>query len=274
LQALAEIVRDEVSDSALVVTGTLKQELEDLVLRCRLRDGLVEGFGPALRARYRPGVRALLVGPSGTGKTLAASWIATRLGLPLFRVELSAVTSKYIGETEKNLSELLSRAEENDVVLLFDEADSLFGKRTEVRDAHDRFANAQTNFLLQRLDNYDGIVLLTSNSRARFDAAFARRLDLILEFPLPGPEERRALWLAHLGGSHRLTPAEINRIAVAAELSGGQIRSAVLSAAIHAAKHGGAIRLPDLAASLLQEYRKLGRQLPEDLQVTAAAAVA
>jgi SpoVK/Ycf46/Vps4 family AAA+-type ATPase len=274
LQALAEIVRDEVSDSALVVTGTLKQELEDLVLRCRLRDGLVEGFGPALRARYRPGVRALLVGPSGTGKTLAASWIATRLGLPLFRVELSAVTSKYIGETEKNLSELLSRAEENDVVLLFDEADSLFGKRTEVRDAHDRFANAQTNFLLQRLDNYDGIVLLTSNSRARFDAAFARRLDLILEFPLPGPEERRALWLAHLGGSHRLTPAEINRIAVAAELSGGQIRSAVLSAAIHAAKHGGAIRLPDLAASLLQEYRKLGRQLPEDLQVTAPAAVA
>jgi hypothetical protein len=274
LSALAEMVPDEVSDSALVVPALLKQDLEDLVQRCRLRDGLVEGFGPALQARYRPGVRALLVGPTGTGKTLAASWIATRLGLPLFRVDLSAVTSKYIGDTEKNLSQLLSRAEENEIVLLFDEADSLFGKRTEVRDAHDRFANAQTNFLLQRLENYDGIVLLTSNSRARFDSAFARRLDLILEFPAPGAEERRALWLAHLGDAHTLTHADINRIAMTAELSGGQIRSALLSAAIHAAKHGGAIRLADLVAGLQVEYRKLGRQLPEQLHFTTVAGAA
>jgi ATPase family protein associated with various cellular activities (AAA) len=274
LRALAEIVPDEVSDSALVVPPELSHELEDFVLRCRLRDGLAEGFGAALQARYRPGVRALLVGPSGTGKTLAASWIATRLGSPLFRVDLSAISSKYIGETEKNLSQLLSRAEENEIVLLFDEADSLFGKRTEVRDAHDRFANAQTNFLLQRLENYDGIVLLTSNSRARFDSAFARRLDVILEFPFPGPEERRALWLAHLGESHTLTPAEINHVAVVAEISGGQIRNAVLSAAIHASSHGGAIRFADLAAGLLVEYRKLGRQLPEDLKSSRLTSVA
>src|SRR4051812_29590571 len=204
LGALAEAVEDDVTEEALVVSSELRRELEDLVRRCRLRDGLVDGFGPSLRARYRPAVRALFVGPTGTGKTMAASWVATTLGLPLYRVDLSSVTSKYIGETEKNLSQLLGRAEANEIVLLFDEADSMFGKRTEVRDAHDRFANAQTNFLLQRLESYEGIVLLTSNSRARFDPAFARRLDLVLEFPSPGPEERRALWLGHLGERHVL----------------------------------------------------------------------
>ena len=114
-------------------------------------------------------MRALFTGPSGTGKTLAAGWIATRLGLPLYRVDLASVTSKYIGETEKNLSQLLARAEQAEVILLFDEADSIFGKRTDITDSNDRFANAQTNYLLQRIENYDGIVLLTSNSQARFD---------------------------------------------------------------------------------------------------------
>ena len=156
---------------------------------------------------------ALFVGPSGTGKTLAAGWLATRLGMPLYRVDLAAVTSKYIGETEKNLAQLLARAEQAEVVLLFDEADSLFGKRTDVKDSNDRFANAQTNYLLQRIETFDGIALLTSNSRARFDAAFTRRLDAILDFPLPGPEERRALWRSHLGDGHRLPPAELNQLA-------------------------------------------------------------
>ena len=262
LGAMAALVDDEVPADALVVSADIQQDLDDLVRRCRVRDGLVDEFGPALRARYRPAVRALFVGPSGTGKTLAASWVATRLGLPLFRVDLSSITSKYIGETEKNVSQLLSRAEDNEIILLFDEADAMFGKRTEVRDAHDRFANAQTNFLLQRLENYDGIVLLTSNSRARFDPAFARRLDLVVEFPSPGPEERRALWLAHLGTHHTLSAAAINQIAAAAELSGGQIRAAVLSAAIHASRERGPIGWDDVTAGLAVEFRKMGRQLP------------
>ncbi len=260
--AMAELVDDDVPESALVVTPDIQRDLDDLVRRCRMRDGLVDDFGPALRSRYRPAVRALFVGPSGTGKTLAAGWVAARLGLPLFRVDLSAVTSKYIGDTEKNISQLLSRAEDNEMVLLFDEADSMFGKRTEVRDAHDRFANAQTNFLLQRLESYDGIVLLTSNSRARFDQAFARRLDLVIEFPAPGPEERRALWLAHLGTHHALSPARVNAVAAAAELSGGQIRAAVLSAAIHAGRYGRTVEWDDVIAGLDVEFRKMGRQLP------------
>ena len=164
-----------------------------------MRDELVAGLGVSATTRYRPGVRALFTGPSGTGKTLAAGWIATRLGLPLYRVDLASVTSKYIGETEKNLAQLLARAEQAEVILFFDEADSLFGKRTDITDSNDRFANAQTNYLLQRIENYDGIVLLTSNSQARFDTAFARRIDFVIEFSQPAPEERRAIWLSHLG---------------------------------------------------------------------------
>ena len=206
LDSLAQPLTDPIPDNALVTTATLRQDLQILLLRCRARDGLVNGLGASAQARYYPGVRALFVGPSGTGKTLAAGWLATHLGLPLYRVDLAAVTSKYIGETEKNLAQLLARAEQAEVVLLFDEADSLFGKRTDVKEANDRFANAQTNYLLQRIESYDGITLLTSNSRTRFDAAFTRRLDMIVEFTSPGPEERRALWHSHLGSGHCLAP--------------------------------------------------------------------
>jgi hypothetical protein len=265
LAALAELVRDEVADEALVVPAALRLELQALVERCRLRDAISDGLGPSMQARYRSSVRVLLVGPSGTGKTLAASWLATQLGLPLFRVDLSAITSKYIGETEKNLSQLLTLAERSEVVLLFDEADSLFAKRTEVREANDRFANSQTNYLLQRMESYDGITVLTSNSRARFDAAFARRLDVILEFPLPGPEERRGLWLAHLGARHRLSAAQLNGVAANADLSGGQIRNVVLSAAI-AARGADPITYSHLVVGLASEYRKLARQLPDQLR--------
>jgi hypothetical protein len=266
LDALAEPLRAHVPDDALVVPPALRADLETLTLRCRMRDDLAEGLGASARTRYRPGVRALFTGPSGTGKTLAAGWIAARLGLPLYRVDLASVTSKYIGETEKNLSQLLSRAEQAEVILLFDEADSLFGKRTDIGDANDRFANAQTNYLLQRIENYDGIVLLTSNSQARFDEAFTRRLDAIVEFPIPGPEERRALWKSHLGTHTPLKPAELNRLAVLVDLTGGHIRNAVLAAAVHARGSQCAIEYKHLLAGLEGELRKLGRQVPIELQ--------
>jgi SpoVK/Ycf46/Vps4 family AAA+-type ATPase len=236
-------------------------------MRCRSRDGLADGLGPSTSTRYRPGVRALFVGPSGTGKTLAAGWLATRLGLPLYRVDLAAVTSKYIGETEKNLAQLLARAEHAEVLLLFDEADSLFAKRTEVREANDRFANAQTNYLLQRLETFDGITILTSNSRARFDSAFARRLDVIVEFPPPGPEEQRALWQSHLGGQHALSQRDLNRLAAAADLCGGNIRNLVLAAAVAARAAGRPIQYSDIAEALAGEFRKLNRQAPPELMI-------
>jgi hypothetical protein len=266
LDALAQPLRNRVSDEALVATPALRANLEALMLRCRVREDLSEGLGASAKTRYRPGVRALFTGPSGTGKTLAADWIATRLGFPLYRVDLASVTSKYIGETEKNLSQLLARAEQAEVILLFDEADSLFGKRTDISDANDRFANAQTNYLLQRIENYDGIVLLTSNSHARFDDAFARRLDFIIDFPIPGPEERRALWRSHIGPNASLEPAELNRLAVLLDLSGGHIRNAVFLAAVRARKHARQIGFEDLLSGVEAELRKLGRQVPLELQ--------
>lgn len=266
LGALSEVILDDVDDAALVVPEALREELEALVVRCRLREQFASSLGPSIRARYRPSVRALFLGASGTGKTLAAAWLATRLGIPLCRVDLSAITSKYIGETEKNLSQLLSRAEQNEVVLLFDEADSLFGKRTDIHDSNDRFANAQTNYLLQRMESYDGITVLTSNGRGRFDAAFSRRFDAILTFPLPGPEERRALWSAHIGDGHGVSVAQLNQLAAVAELSGGQIRNAVLRAAVGAAKGGERIRYRHLLIGVSSEYRKLSRQLPSELK--------
>jgi hypothetical protein len=267
LEALAQPLPEVVPDSALVRTPELQAELDLLLHRCRLRDGLVDGLGASTVTRYHPGVRALFTGPSGTGKTLAAGWLAGRLGMPLYRVDLASVTSKYIGETEKNLAHLLAQAEQAEVVLLFDEADSLFGKRTEVKEANDRFANAQTNYLLQRIEIYDGIALLTSNSRARFDTAFTRRLDIVIEFPLPGPEQRRDLWLSHLGQEHGLTSQEINRLAVAANVSGGSIRNSVLTAAVLAGKAGRRIAYADILNGVQAEYTKLGRPAPAELAV-------
>jgi hypothetical protein len=265
LRGLAEPIDDDVPSDALVTTPALRRDLELLLMRCRARDGLVDGLGAAMRARHRPGVRALFVGPSGTGKTFAASWLSSRLSAPLYRVDLAAVTSKYIGETEKNLAQLLGQAEHEEIVLLFDEADSMFGKRTDVKDANDRFANAQTNFLLQRIESFDGIIILTSNSRTRIDAAFTRRLDAVVDFPPPGPAERRELWRAHLGEYHELDAASFNRLATVCEFAGGHVRNAVLCASLLARCAGRRIGLPDLVAGLAVEYRKLGRTVPAEL---------
>jgi len=264
LAGLAELLPDDIPDAALVLPPGGRHDLDALLARCRGRDRPVEGLGASALARQRHGVCALFVGPSGTGKTLAAGWLASRLGLPLYRVDLAAVTSKYIGETEKNLAQLLAHAEHAEVILLFDEADSMFAKRTDVRDANDRFANAQTNYLLQRIESFDGITLLTSNSRARFDDAFARRLDVILEFQHPSPTERRHLWQSHLGST--LGDRAINLLAASLDLAGGHVRNIVLAAAAVARGRRRSIRTPDLLAGIDAECRKLGKPVPPELQ--------
>ncbi len=252
-----------VTDEALVASPSLRAGLAELATRARIRATLAEGLGPALTARYRPGVRALMTGPPGTGKTLAAHWLATQLGLPLYRADLAALTSKYIGETEKNLSGLFAAAEHADVVLFFDEADALFATRTDVSDSNDRFANAQTNYLLQRIEEHDGIVLLASNSRERFDPAFVRRLDAILDFPMPEAAARLELWLAHLGHHHDLEPRSLDRLAVAIDLSGGHIRNIVLAAAATARAGHRRLGWADIRLGVVREYGKLGRTAPD-----------
>lgn len=262
LDTLARRSSARVEREHLVVPAELGDGLDLLVDRIRLRNRLADDLGSSLRARYRPGVRALFTGESGTGKTLAAHWLARQTGLPLYRVDLAAMVSKWIGETEKNLSAVLDAAQHADVVLFFDEADSLFGARTEVGDSHDRFANAQTNYLLQRIEDFDGVAILATNSRDRFDPAFVRRLDAILEFPLPDAAARRDLWRTHLGIAHALIDAEIDMLAISVDLAGGHIRNIVLSAAIRARRDGRPIALADVHAATSEEYGKLGRSPP------------
>ena len=264
-EGIAAILDDGVDDDELALAAPARAALRHLVARCRVRERLPT----SLPGGARCAVRALFAGPSGTGKTLAAQWLATRLGLPLVVVDLAALTSKWVGETEKNLAQLFARAEQLGAVLLFDEADSIFGARTDVASANDRFANNQTNYLLARIDRFDGIVILTSNARARLDPALARRLDAVIEFTLPGPDERRALWRLHLGRAEDL-PAAIERLAVLVDLPGGHVRTAALAAQALALAEARPVEAGDVALALRAEYTKLGRVPPAELLTPSA----
>ncbi|AEG00821.1 ATP-binding protein [Methylomonas methanica] len=261
LRLLAQPVERRVDADMLILPDALNQQLQHLTMRCRRRESMSEGLGPTFDTSENLGVRALFIGESGTGKTLAASYLASSLSAPLYRVDLAAVMNKYIGETEKNLSLMLDQAADHDVVLLLDEADALFGKRSDGGEVSERFANMLTNFLLTRIEQHPGIIILTSNSQARIDKAFMRRLDAVLEFPLPDVEQRRRLWLSHFG-SRGPGDEFVQLLAQHCELPGGYIRNAVLNAAVvNEDKLGRAAILQALA----WEYQKLGRQLPPQL---------
>jgi SpoVK/Ycf46/Vps4 family AAA+-type ATPase len=207
-------------------------------------------------------VRALFKGPSGTGKTLAARHLAARLGRPLYRVDLAATVSKYIGETERNLERVFDAAESLDIVLLLDEGDALLAGRTGVTNATDRYANLETNYLLQRLEGYAGVLVVTTNAAERIDAAFARRIDVTIEFALPDAQTRLDLWAAHLGDGHALAPEWLERVARRCALAGGQIRNAALHAALLAIERSAPVGEAELATALEREYRKAGQQCP------------
>lgn len=269
LGSLAQLVPPRFRLDELMLPGAQAAQIGELVTAMHNLTRVHYDWGTA-RPWSEGGLAALFAGPPGTGKTMAAEALAAELGLPLYRIDLSQVVNKYIGETEKNLAHLLAKAEEQDIVLLFDEADSLFGKRTDISDANDRFANAQTNYLLQRIEIFSGIVLLTSNSKNRFDEAFTRRIDAIVDFSQPEATERMALWRAHLGAGHRLRPVELNRLAAFADVTGGHIRNVVLMAAVLAREAGVPIGHAEILEGLRSEYRKLGLTLPTELTMMEA----
>jgi hypothetical protein len=253
---------EPVDDVDLVVGSATSAELRTLEARCLEREALREHTGRAFTNNLTRGVRALFSGPSGTGKTLAARVLAAKLQMDLYRVDLAAVVNKYIGETERNLNQVLSRAEELDVILLLDEGDALMTNRTEVRNANDRYANLETNYLLQRLENYEGIVLITTNAGNRIDTAFARRLDVIIDFAPPEAPERWLIWQAHLPHGHSVSRDFLQEVASRCTMTGGQIRNAALHGTLLALGDDGTVTDAHLEAAVQREYRKAGAACP------------
>jgi hypothetical protein len=246
----------------LVVSDGMAVKLRELEQRCRHRERLLDHTGPAFGRSTNRGVRALFSGTSGTGKTMAARILAAELGMDLYRVDLAAVVNKYIGETEKNLHHVLSTAEALDVILLLDEGDALLGNRTEVRSANDRYANLETNFLLQRLESYQGIVVITSNAAEKIDSAFQRRLDVVIHFVVPQAEARRQIWELHLPAEHTVEPALLEELAVRCEMTGGQIRNAALHATLLSLTDGIPVGNLHLRQAVQREYDKAGAHSP------------
>jgi SpoVK/Ycf46/Vps4 family AAA+-type ATPase len=271
IDAAAARVRPSRTWDDIILDDDRLGQLREVAVRCRQRDTVFGqwGFSP----QPSTGVVALFAGPSGTGKTLAAEVIAGDLGVDLYKIDLANLVSKYIGETEKNLSRVFDAAEASSVALFFDEADALLGRRSEVSDAHDRYANIEVAYLLQRLERYEGLVVLATNLAKNIDPAFLRRLHVVVEFPMPGPAERRRIW-AHCLPSAAPTGADLDLdfLADGFELSGGTIRNAVLAAAFLAAEAGTPITMAAAVVALRRELQKLGRLVrPEDFGRHASA---
>ncbi|MDQ1395089.1 MAG: hypothetical protein QOG64_348 [Acidimicrobiaceae bacterium] len=257
IDQLANRVRPSRGWDDIVVDADRRALLREVVARCRHRDTVFDEWG------YDPqpstGVVALFSGPSGTGKTLAAEIIAGALDLDLYKVDLAHLVSKYIGETEKNLAEVFDAAGASNVVLFFDEADALLGKRSEVSDAHDRYANIEVAYLLQRLERYDGLVVMATNLPKNIDTAFLRRIHVAVEFPLPAEDERRLIWHRSIAANAPVGQLDLDFLAKQFELSGGSIRNAALTAAFLAAEAGTAIDMDAVVVGLKRELQKLGR---------------
>ncbi|MFK0020073.1 ATP-binding protein [Streptomyces sp. NPDC090798] len=262
LERHARRIRPDVGWEDLVLPDKPLVQLHELALRARHRDQVLGDWRLSAGGGRGRGVLGLFAGDSGTGKTLSAEVVAAELGLDLYVVQLSSIVDKYVGETEKNLERIFTEADRTDAVLLFDEADSVFGKRSEVKDSHDRYANMESSYLLQRLESFDGIALLTTNLRANIDEAFTRRLDLVIDFPFPDAGQRLALWQHALTHVPRAEDTDPRAVARDFELAGGSIRSAVVTAAYGAAGRGAPVDTADLLEGARREYRKAGRLVP------------
>jgi hypothetical protein len=257
LERLAVRVRPRRTWADLVLPADDAQQLRELAARHRQRGVVYRDWQfPALPST---GIVAMFAGPSGTGKTLAAEVVAGELGLDLYKVDVSAVVDKYIGETEKNLERIFVAAAAGDLVLFFDEADALFGKRSEVSDARDRYANIEVAYLLQRLESYDGLVILATNLQRNIDQAFLRRISVAVDFVLPEEPQRRAIWQRCFPPTAPVADLDLDFVARQFKISGGVIHNAALAAAFLAAEEGDAITMRHVVLAIKREFQKLGR---------------
>jgi SpoVK/Ycf46/Vps4 family AAA+-type ATPase len=258
LESLARRIQPSASWEDLVLPPAQLRTLREVAAHVRQRFQVYETWGFAAKSSRGLGISALFVGPSGTGKTMAAEVLANELQLDLFRIDLSAVVSKYIGETEKNLRRVFDAAEGGGAILLFDEADALFGKRSEVKDSHDRYANIEIGYLLQRMEAYRGLAILTTNLKNSLDQAFSRRLRFVIQFPFPDPAQRREIWRRIFPPATPTEGLQWDRLCQL-NVPGGSIRNIALSAAFLAADAGQPVRMPHLLQAARSECAKFDR---------------
>jgi hypothetical protein len=257
---LAQRLQPDFTWADLVMPDRQLDALHSISSYLRHREQVLTGWAFERRVARNQGLKILFAGESGTGKTMAAQVLANDLGLEIFQVDLATIVSKYVGETEKNLSRIFSAAEGSNAILFFDEADALFGKRSEVSDAHDRYANIEVAYLLQRMDAYAGAVILATNYRRNVDDAFMRRLDFVIDFPFPEPADRERLWRALIPLEAPLgRDVDTALLATRFKLSGGAIRNCTLAAAFLAAEEGEEITMSHLVRAVGVEYAKQGR---------------
>ena len=255
----AQIIETEMDWDDLVLNPETHKAIEELQTWITYGNILLQDWG--MKKKIKPGYRALFHGPPGTGKTLTATLLGKQTAKNVFKIDLSMVVSKFIGETEKNLANLLAKAEKTEDILFFDEADALFGKRTNVRDAHDKYANQEVSYLLQRIENYNGLVILASNLKSNIDDAFIRRFQSIVYFPLPKAHERLLLWKKAFPSKVRLhADVDLGRIAQKYELSGAEIMNIVQYACLRALYDKKKTIYNDyITNGVLREYQKGGR---------------
>ncbi|MGS1127072.1 ATP-binding protein [Rhodanobacter sp. UC4437_H4] len=262
LDQLAQRIEPKAGWDDLKLPDSEKALLRQIADQVAQRTTVYDDWGFRQRMNRGLSISALFTGESGTGKTMAAEVLAQELGLSLYRIDLSAVVSKYIGETEKNLRKLFDAAEDGGAILFFDEADALFGKRSEVKDSHDRYANIEVNYLLQRLESFRGLAILATNMKGALDSAFLRRLRFVINFPFPGTAERKAIWASVFPPQAAVGALDLERLARFA-LSGGSIQGIALNAAFMAAKGGVPVGMPLLLDAVRTEYRKLDKPINE-----------
>ncbi len=265
LAELADKMPPRYNLSDLILPDKQKRELMDLINMVKNRSMVLEDWGVQKKLVSGKGISALFTGAPGTGKTLSAQVIAGELGLELYRVDLSTIVSKYIGETEKNLERIFDEASSSNVILFFDEADSLFGKRSDVGDSHDRYANIEVGYLLQRIETYDGIVLMATNLGANLDEAFTRRIHFIIDYPFPDEDTRLRLWeLLIPKNIERDGDVDLKEFAAAYKIAGGNIRNAVVTAIYEAAANDMTkINKAGLLRGVEREYQKMGKVFKE-----------
>ena len=262
IEGLAEKIEVRRGFEELVLPAEPMQQIRDIASQVEQRDRVYEQWGFGAKLSRGRGIVALFAGPSGTGKTMAAEVLAQRLDLDLYRIDLAGVISKYIGETEKNLKRVFDAAEESGAILFFDEADALFGKRSEVRDSHDRYANIEINYLLQRMEDYRGLAILATNRKSLLDQAFLRRLRFLIDFPLPAAADRVRIWRGAFPPQARMEPLDYELLG-RLEVSGGNISNIALNAAFLAASDGVAIAMDHVLAAARREYSKIDKLMLE-----------